>query len=91
MRKQGKVYEFSYEQVVDDLTRIAKERDPQRMGCYIYYVMKQYSDCPFVLQYEKNIDKVVKMVVECFGWNKRQVSEMKQYIHDFTKYIKKSD
>lgn len=82
--------EFGYEQVVECFTKIASEKDPQKLGSYIYYVMKQYPDCPFMLEYSKNVNKTAEMVAECFGWNKRMVSELKAYIDELTKYIKKS-
>ena len=78
---------FSYEQVVDDLTRIAKEKNPQKMACYIYYVMKQFRDCPFITEYDKNIDKTSLMVTSCFGWSKKETTQLEKQISEFTKYM----
>lgn len=80
---------FSYEQVVDDLTRIGKEKDPNKMACYIYYVMKQYPDCPYMTKYEENIEKVAQMVAGAFDWSEKEVALVREYIREYTKYIKK--
>ncbi len=59
------------------------------MASYMYFLVKQYPNGPFVTDYDKNVKKTLRLVSEIFSWNKAEIAELRKQLLIYTKYIKK--
>ncbi len=80
---------FDYKKITIDITKIGKEKNPNKMASYIYFLTKQYPAGPFATDYDNNVGRSMRLVKECFSWNKAEIAELQEQLRIYHQYIKK--
>ena len=72
---------------ISNLYRVAIKKDPEKLACYIYHIMKSNPDSGFVNDREKCLSYLKRILLRHYGWELSNIDSCYQKLRILAKYF----